>query len=168
MLVFPPPFSGRNSIKLQPKGIYATQENAAREAAQVETAQRRGGPRTGESRHGRDSAPGPISDGTAGDEDGKVITCAEPRGQVSGAIRTRPSYPQPPLKWARTAASNSAVFTFKEKPADVVLASLKENGFTYRAGEKGRGPFRRIPETRRPFPKNWPGSSLARLQSVSR
>ncbi|HEY1686447.1 MAG TPA: hypothetical protein VGG19_16905 [Tepidisphaeraceae bacterium] len=28
------------------------------------------------------------------------------------------------------------VFLFKEKPADEVLAALKENGFTYRANEK--------------------------------
>lgn len=28
------------------------------------------------------------------------------------------------------------VFLFKEKPSDEVLAALKENGFTYRAGEK--------------------------------
>ena len=28
------------------------------------------------------------------------------------------------------------VFTFKEKPAEEVLAALKEHGFTYRADEK--------------------------------
>jgi hypothetical protein len=31
---------------------------------------------------------------------------------------------------------NQRVFLFKEKPSEEVLAALKENGFTYRPGEK--------------------------------
>jgi hypothetical protein len=40
------------------------------------------------------------------------------------------------------------VFTFKERPADDVLAALKDNGFTYRANEKA-WTIQANPDTRR-------------------
>jgi hypothetical protein len=90
---------------------------------------------------------------------------AEPSQETAAAPRTRPAYIDgPPVlptgepvveeeqqkNWANPYKAiittstfemgenrryKQRVFTFKEKPADEVLATLKENGFTYRPSE---------------------------------
>jgi hypothetical protein len=73
-------------------------------------------------------------DGPPVTEDGKIITSANPEAKNWGnpykAIVSTPSF-----EMGENRRFKQRVFRFKEKPSDEVLATLKENGFTYRVNE---------------------------------
>jgi hypothetical protein len=74
-------------------------------------------------------------DGPPVTEDGRVITPANPEAKNWGdpykAIVSTKAF-----EMGENRRFRQRVFKFKEKPADEVLAALKEHGFTYRAAEK--------------------------------
>lgn len=74
-------------------------------------------------------------DGPPVTPEGKLVVEATPEAKNWGnpykAIVTMPTF-----ELGEDRRFKQRVFTFKEKPSDDILASLKENGFTYRANEK--------------------------------
>jgi hypothetical protein len=110
-------------------------KNTAREAAPIETSSTAAAVAEPEKADTAPIARPAYIDGPPVTEDGKVITSANPEAKNWSdpykAIVTTASF-----EMGENRRFNQRVFTFKEKPADDVLASLKENGFTYRAGEK--------------------------------
>jgi hypothetical protein len=110
-------------------------ENAAQEAANVES----NTAATTVAETGK-AAMSPVArpdyiDGPPVTEDGKVITQTDPQAKNWGdpykAIVKTASF-----EMGENRRFKQRVFLFKEKPSEVVLAALKENGFTYRANEK--------------------------------
>lgn len=73
-------------------------------------------------------------DGPPVDADGQVITANNPDAKNWGdpykAIVSTPGF-----EMGENRRFKQRVFRFKEKPADEVLAALKDSGFTYRANE---------------------------------
>jgi hypothetical protein len=110
-------------------------KNAAREAAQVETSSTAAAVAEPEKTDTAPIARPAYIDGPPVTEDGTIITSAEPEAKNWGdpykAIVSTPTF-----ELGENRRFKQRVFIFKEKPGDVVLALLKENGFTYRAGEK--------------------------------
>lgn len=86
-------------------------------------------------------------DGPPVDEQGKVIVQANPEAKSWGdpykALVTTATF-----EMGENRRFKQRVFTFKEKPAEEVLATLKDNGFTYRANEKA-WTIQANPDTRR-------------------
>lgn len=74
-------------------------------------------------------------DGPPVDEKGNVIMPNNPDAKNWGdpykSIVSTPSF-----EMGENRRFKQRVFMFKEKPSEEVLATLKENGFTYRANEK--------------------------------
>jgi hypothetical protein len=73
-------------------------------------------------------------DGPPVNEEGKVIGPANPEAKNWGdpykALFTGANF-----EMGENRCFKQRVFMFKEKPSDEVRAALKDNGFTYRAGE---------------------------------
>jgi hypothetical protein len=112
-------------------------KDAAREAAHIETSA------TAATPTGRPA----YIDGPPVTEDGKVITPANPEAKNWSdpykALVTTANF-----EMGENRRFKQRVFLFKEKPSDGVLASLKENGFTYRAAERA-WTIQANPDTRR-------------------
>lgn len=88
-------------------------------------------------------------DGTPVDDEGKVIGPRNPEAKNWGdpykAIFTST---QSGFEMGENRRFKQRVFKFTEKPADEILAALKEAGFTYRAAEKA-WTIQATPDTRR-------------------
>ncbi|MGD0462091.1 MAG: hypothetical protein ABSB74_06355 [Tepidisphaeraceae bacterium] len=86
-------------------------------------------------------------DGPPVDEKGNIIKPNNPEtknwGDPYKAIVSTPTF-----EMGENRRFKQRVFIFKEKPSEDVLASLKENGFTYRANEKA-WTIQANPDTRR-------------------
>jgi hypothetical protein len=140
-------------------------KNAAQEAAPIETSSTAAAVAEPEKADTAPIARPAYIDGPPVTEDGKIITSADPEAKNWGdpykAIVSTGTF-----EMGENRRFKQRVFTFKEKPADDVLAALKENGFTYRAGEKA-WTIPANPDTRRlseELAEQFAGS----LQSVSR
>jgi len=106
-------------------------KNAAQEAAHAETTA--AAVAEPETKATPMSRPAYI-DGPPVNEEGKIIGPANPEAKNWGdpykALFTGANF-----EMGENRRFKQRVFMFKEKPSDEVRAALKENGFTYRAGE---------------------------------
>jgi hypothetical protein len=122
-------------------------KNAAQEAAHIETSAAAAGVAEPGTKAPPATARPDFIDGPPVDEHGQVITQANAEAKNWGepykaVVKTAG------FEMGENRRFKQRVFKFSEKPADEVLAALKESGFTYRANEKA-WTIQANPDTRR-------------------